>query len=444
MAGGNYSSQSKKQPGVYINVLSQKNRPVAIGDRGIVTICKPLSWGPESAVTEIHAGDDCSTVIGYAIMAEEALFLREIFTGSDHTSPAYKVLLYRPAAEGAIAATGAIGDLFLTAKYKGIRGNDITVSVLDSGNSTFVVQTFVSAVKKDEQEVGSIGALKNNDWVLFLGEGVLTESASMPLLGGSDGSVITSSYADYLTAIEPYSFDILIYDGSEDTVKQAMVSFAKRMRENTGRKCQAVIANMNADSEAAISVMNGYRLSDGTTIAPEQATWWVGGAEAGARYNESLVYAIHPNAVDAVPRFTSVEIDAALDRGQIVFMEEFGHVKVVSDINTLVTYTGDKDDYFALNQVIRTVDTICNDMYREFSINYIGRVQNNEAGRDLLKGWLVGYLSEIQANGGIQEFESGDVTVSAGNAINGVVVDIAIQPVGAIEKIYVTVKLVDE
>ncbi len=125
------------------------------------------------------------------------------------------------------------------------------------------------------------------------------------------------------------------------------------------------------------------------------------------------------------------------------FFEEFGSVKVVSDINTLTTYTPDKGEAFSLNQVIRAMDTVANDIYKNFSQNYIGKIQNNAAGRDLLKAWIVGYLNEIQANGGIQNFVADDVVVEAGEAINAVVITLAIQPVAAVEKIYITATLTD-
>ena len=156
------------------------------------------------------------------------------------------------------------------------------------------------------------------------------------------------------------------------------------------------------------------------------------------------MYAQYPDAVDVLPRLTNAQIDEALSAGQILFFEEFGSVKVMSDINTLVTFNPEKGEAFGLNQVIRTLDTIANDVYKNFAANYIGKIQNNEDGRALLKAWIVGYLNEIQDNGGIQNFEADDVLVSAGNAINAVVITIAIQPVAAVEKIYVTVNLVDE
>ena len=444
MAGGVFSSQNKKQPGIYINVVSDKNYPVSIGDRGIVTICKALSWGVEGKITEILASEDYSAKIGHDNISAEAMFLREIFMGTDHTLPAYKVLLYRPELVGAAAATGSMGNLTVKARYKGKRGNDIKIAIVSTGSDSFLVQTYVGTVKKDEQEAAQIKALTANEWVTFDGTGAIEAIVSLNLTGGVDGEMTAADYASYLAKIEPYSFDILIYDGKDETIKMAVESFVNRLRSTTGRRCQAVVSDYKADTEAVISVLNGYSLPDGTIIPPEQATWWLGGAEAGAKYNESLVYAIHPNAVDSVPKMTGAAIDAALDQGQIVFMEEFGKVKVVSDINTLVTHTEEKDDYFSLNQVVRIMDTFCNAMYKEFSTNYIGRVQNNGAGRDLLKSWTVGYLNEMQANGGIQNFVSEDVTISEGSAINAVVIAVAIQPVGAIEKIYVTVKLTDK
>ena len=83
----------------------------------------------------------------------------------------------------------------------------------------------------------------------------------------------------------------------------------------------------------------------------------------------------------------------------------------------------------------------CNDVYRQFSLYYIGKVDNNETGRSLLKSWIVGYLNEIQANNGIKNFTAEDVTVSAGKTVDSVVITAAIQPVDAVEKIYMTVNV---
>lgn len=445
MAGGTWTSQNKKQPGVYINVKSSMAQAVSVGDRGVVAICEPLSWGPEGEIMTINVGDDFAPYIGYDSTNSKALFLREIFKGSGHTRGPVKVMLYRPGAAGAAKATAAIAPLTITAKYNGIRGNDISITVIadPDDEGSFTVQTVVDGAVKHTQTGKTVANLQGNDWVVFSGTGDLTASAGTALTGGADGTVSSAAYSAFLTALEPYTFNILIYDGADSTVQAAYVAFIKRMRDNLGKKCQAVMAGTESDSDAVISVKNGVVLSDRTTLTPQQATWWVGGAEAGANYSESLVYAQYPDAVNVSPRLTAAEIDEALSKGQIAFFEEFGSVKVVSDINTLTTYTPDKGEAFSLNQVIRTLDTIANDVYKNFSQNYIGKIQNNAAGRDLLKAWIVGYLNEIQANGGIQNFVADDVVVEAGEAINAVVITLAVQPVAAVEKIYITATLTD-
>lgn len=446
MAGGTWKSQNKKQPGVYINVRSSKQTTITSGDRGIVAICEPLSWGPEGQIITINAGDDYTPVIGYDETNNKALFLREIFKGSDHTSGAVKVLLYRPEADKAAKASVTLQSLTATAKYNGSRGNDISVAVVADPDEEdgYTVQTFVDGSIKDAQVSKTVEGLQANDWVVFSGAGELAASVGTALTGGTDGTVLAAAYSAFLTSLESYEFNILIYDGSDSTIQAAYVSFVKRMREKVGKKCQVVMAGVESNSEAVISVRNGVVFTDGTNISAQQATWWVGGAEAGANYNESLVYAQYPWAVDISPRLTNAEIDAALDAGQLLFFEEFGSVKVMLDINTLTAYQPEKGAEFSSNQVIRVIDTIANGVYKNLSLNYIGKIQNNEDGRMLLKAWIVGFLNEMQANGGIQNFEADDVTVRAGNTINTIVITIAVQPVSAVEKIYITLNLVNE
>ena len=133
------------------------------------------------------------------------------------------------------------------------------------------------------------------------------------------------------------------------------------------------------------------------------------------------------------------EISEAIQKGEVVFIDNFGTVKVCTDINTLTSFSVDKGQEYSKNRVMRVLNQFCNDVYRQFSLYYIGKVDNNESGRGLLKGWIVGYLNEMQANGGIQNFVADDVTVQAGNSVDSVLVGVWLQPVDAIEKIYMDV-----
>lgn len=432
-------------PGVYINVKSQGAVTSNIGSRGIVAIAEPLSWGPTGVVQTITPGEDLTPYIGYNIASPQALFLREMMKGSDVTAGPSKILLYRPTGSGGVQASVTIGELSATANYPGVRGNDINIIVQEQpdGDGIYTVSTAIDGMIVDSQEVTNLTQLVPNDWVTFSGEGsTITETAGEALENGADPSVSTTDYAAFLTAIEPYQFDIIIYDGTDSSTIQAFAQFAERISNNVGQKCQAVMAGSTAagsNSEFVIAVNNGVVLSDGTELTAGQATWWVGGAEAGALYNQSLTYAQYPNAAEAKPKLTDAQAEAALKSGQLCFIDNFGAVKVCQDINSLTTFTADKGQEFSKNRVMRVLMQFCNDVYEHFSNYFIGKVDNNEVGRNLLKGWIVGYLNEMMANNGIRDFTAEDVTVEAGNSVDSVLINVAIRPVDSIEKIYMSV-----
>ena len=76
-----------------------------------------------------------------------------------------------------------------------------------------------------------------------------------------------------------------------------------------------------------------------------------------------------------------------------------------------------------------------------FESNYVGQANNTEDGRALLRAGLVDYLTVLQNMAAIQNFETDDVTVVAGTDSDAVVVDVFVQPVDSVEKIYITVNL---
>lgn len=444
MAGGTWSAQNKARPGVYIRFKSAETSGFNAGERGVVTICEPLSWGPTGQVMEITAGANTASVTGYPMAAEQNRFLAEIFRGSDRTRGPNKVLLYRPTASGAVQAAATIGPLTATAKYFGVRGNDISVSVsaLVAPEAGYRVATMVDGEVVDQQTVQDIAGLTGNDWVTFSGTGTLTANTGTPLTGGEDGTVQSAAYSAYLSVIEPYKFDIMIYDGADSTVQAAMIAFIRRIAEENGQYAQLVAAQLtNPDSQYVINVCGGVTLADGTILTPQKATWWVGGAQAGAKYNESLTYAAYPGAAAASPMMTNIQYVEALNAGKFVFSGENGAVKVEQDINSLVTFTQDVGKVFRKNRVMRLCSTIANDIYAQFSANFIGTVNNNEAGRSRFKAAIVGYLLDIQANEGIQAFTADDVEVLPGDDIDAILVNIALHVVDAVEKIYMTVEV---
>ena len=443
MASGTWTSQNKVRPGVYIRFKSTGNLDLNVGDRGVVAICEPMSWGPVAQVMTVEAGADTLPYCGYDKTHEKARFISEIFKGTNRTPAPKTMLLFRPTASSAAKATVTAGTLTATAKYPGARGNDlaIVVSALEDAEDTFTVSTIVDGQVADLQVAKMAENLQANDWVDFSGSGALTATTGEALTGGADGTVEAAAYTSFLQAIEPYKFDVLIYDGQDATVQQEMIAFVKRLAEEGGYT-QLVASGLTApDSQYVINVESGVTLSDGTQLSAQQATWWVGGAQAGARYNESLTYAAYPGAVAATPLMTNSQYIAALQAGKLVFFAEDNVVKIEQDINSLVSYTAEMGEAFKKNRVMRLCSTIAGDICEQFSQNYVGVVNNNEEGRTLFKAAIVGYLLDIQGNQGIQNFTADDVQVLAGEDMDAIVVNLSIQPVDSVEKIYLQIEM---
>lgn len=442
MAGGTFDAQNKVLPGVYIRFRSNSSVSLNVGERGTVAICEPMSWGEVGKVVEVLNGADTTPYCGYGITTPQARFLNEMFKGTDRTVGANKVLLYRPSATGAAQATATIGDLTVTALYPGVRGNDISVIVAANVDSSdFTVSTVVDGEIKNMQTVSGISGLVGNDWVTFSGTGNLSANSGTILTGGVDGTVAASAYAAFLTNIEPYDFDILAYDGTDTTTQAAFAAFVERLANESGKYSQLVTANMaGANSRFVINLPNtSVSMEDQTVFTAQQVCWWAAGALAGAKYNESMTYAAYPGAVDVSPAMTSSEKIEAVNAGKWVLFAEDGAVKVLQDINSLTAFTQDIGKVYRKNRTIRLCNAIANDVYREFSANYIGVINNNANGRMMFKSAIVNYMLTLQGQQAIQNFTADDVEVLPGDDNDAIVVNVTIQAVDSVEKIYMTV-----
>uniref|UniRef100_UPI003A93CB38 phage tail sheath subtilisin-like domain-containing protein n=1 Tax=Enterocloster clostridioformis TaxID=1531 RepID=UPI003A93CB38 len=250
---------------------------------------------------------------------------------------------------------------------------------------------------------------------------------------------------DALAALKTVQFNVLCYpyDGDKETAnKTAIATWIKAMRDDEGVKCQAVLANHVADSEGIINVSQGVVMSDSTTLTAAETTAWVAGATAGASITTSNTGMTYVGAIDVSPRMTKTEMETAIKAGKFIFkVDSAQNVTAVYDINSLTTVTVEKGKMFAKNRVIRTLDNIANDITTIFESNYVGKVNNNDDGRALLKAALVDYFNTLQNMGAIQNFETNNVVMTAGTDSDAVLVTAAIQPVDSVEKIYITVNL---
>ena len=439
MAGGTFKAQNKTRPGAYINFKGVSQPLSSLGTRGIVTMPVALSWGAEITEllsTELLDGGSLPK-IGYTAFDEEAQLIREAL------KHCYKAVIYRLDI-GGTKATAVLENLVATAKYAGTVGNEISISVTENEDKFDVITTF-RGIERDRQTVSTIAELMPNDWVVFSGTGGLEAQAGVTMSSGTNGTISQSTYATYLDKIKSYNWDTMGIPYETEAINANIITFIKNMREVIGKKVQAVLYNAEADYEGIISVNQGYATAS-EVISPTSFVAYIAGLTAGSSVDTSNTYHVIDGAVsitypEGIAPYGDEDIEDALKQGKLVLStRRDGAIVIEQDINTLHTFTPEKGYAFSKNRVIRTLDEINNSVALIFERNYIGKVSNNADGRNIFKSDIISYLNDLQAISAIQNFDSAvDIQVEAGQNIDSVAANLAIQPVDSMEKLYMTV-----
>ena len=116
-------------------------------------------------------------------------------------------------------------------------------------------------------------------------------------------------------------------------------------------------------------------------------------------------------------------------------------VRVLEDINTMVTTSETQGDIFKDNQTVRVIDQIGNDIAVLFNTKYLGVVPNDAAGRISLWSDIVAHHRQMEQIRAIEGFADSDITVEPGDTPKAVVVRDAITVVNAMGRLYMTVMI---
>lgn len=114
-------------------------------------------------------------------------------------------------------------------------------------------------------------------------------------------------------------------------------------------------------------------------------------------------------------------------------------VRVLADINTMVTVTGEQSDIFKENQTIRVIDQIGNDIAVLFNTKYLGVVPNDNAGRLSLWSDIKKLCMQLERIHAIETFADSDIAVLPGTTKKAVEVQLNVTVVNAMGQLYMTV-----
>lgn len=430
LGGGVFLTQNKKIPGTYINFVSANRASANISDRGYAAMPLTLDWGVDEEVFTVEVADfqkESLKIFGYDYTADQLKGLRDLFKNIK-TLYAYKL-------NKGVKASNTLA----TAKYSGIRGNAITIKVEVNVDdpSKLNVTTLFDGIEVDVQIVGTMTELLPNDYIgEWKTDASLEATAGMPMAGGTNGEATGTDYQNFLDKIESYSFNTLGCLSTETTIKDLFAQFTKRLRDDMGIKFQTVLYNHKADYEGVINVKNKV-LDDGELES--SAIYWVTGASAGCAVNKSNTNKTYDGDFTINVDYKQSQLEQAIDAGEFVFHKVGDEVHVLNDINSFTSITKDKSSDFQMNQVIRVLDQIANDIAVLFNKQYIGKVQNNAAGRISFWNDLVTYNKELEKLQALENVVSDEIIVEKGDSKDSVVVTNPVTPVCAMAKLYMTV-----
>ena len=438
MAGGIFNKQNKIRPGVYQNIKSNKLRMAENDINGVVAIALNLDFGKEQAITKIENETDIYNKLGYNINDKKVLLLKEILKETN------KILVYR-LNNGTKATATVEEDKIISAEYTGTKGNEISVIITNNVEDTtkYDVITYLKGVKVDSQTISNYEEFIDNNYITIMGEGAITNTTTINLENGTtEESNEEISYPKFLEALELEDYNYIAYCGTEESTKALIVSFIRRMNDQEGIRVKAVMGEYPADYEKITTIKNGVILEDGTELTNAQCAAYFAALSSVSDINQSNTYTQYKGAVDANPRLNNRDTEKALKAGKIVFTRRNDETVVIEqDINSLVTFTVEKNSDFSKNRVVRALDGLASDIKHIFEQSYIGKISNNVDGRNILRAAIIDNIKEKQNRGAFQNFVEDDVSVVEGNNIDSVLINIAVQPVDSIEKIYMNVEV---
>lgn len=471
MAAGSFLFENKLRPGCYIQIKGVPKASANMSERGTVVILMNADSG--GLLTEISANDiltggssakgfplsmftDTKNILNYVYPYVNKLIIGRLNYGGT-------------AAGARILGTSESPQLTATANYNGTFGNGLSVIIVAEATGEgkykgqgFFVRTSLNGEVVDEQNIKLPNELRDNDYLSFTKAdslSALSAVAAVDLAGGTNGTESDGNLTKILGKLTGMSWNTLGFCG-KDTNRSVIDTYIKNIRENKGKYRQGVLFNNgSSDYEGIISPFQAFavddddvdwldtEITDPTEEAERQAALrlrqmfavgFVAAITAGSDVNISNTYAPVPaNVIEVIPAPDEDEdVEADLRLGLLTFTHNSrNQIVIEKDINTLHTYTQTRTVPFSKNRVIRCLDELSNTKVMVWEEMFIGKIDNNVTGRNLLKSQIMTIIQNLVKVGALNESDT-QIIVEQGDDPDKVRSYETVRPIDAMEQLY--------
>ena len=206
---------------------------------------------------------------------------------------------------------------------------------------------------------------------------------------GSEGEI-----SEALTYFEGVEFNLMCMPSAETSDVTAIKAFIKKMNDVVKYKCDAMLANEEADSEAIINYTAKDIVVNGKSVTTANHTARMAGLIEGTPLHQSITFATLSD-IDSIENLTKEQADTRIDNGELILVREMGKVRVARGVNSLTTLTDVKGNAFQKIKLRKTLNLIHNDLRRVIVEKYIGKVPNNYDNKCILITEIKNYLDEL-------------------------------------------------
>lgn len=468
-----------------------KASATAFGDKVTLTAAKPGSLGNSISVVIIDYSADVAEVrtsvdgvvqhrqrvkkLGELVSNDWVVFGVEASNADVSAHSDFGTVNLTGGSDGTAAAGGAggagtkaTGTLWgwgpITATPDGAAGNKVAIKAEGAYDSAYRVsgtldstasapvweQIFVidkSGLNWDAQSSSTKAAVRSNKFFTLDADPAsdakcvptsLSGPQKFDLTGGVDGA---GGGAIDLSPVEDEYFNVVVTDDQSPEMRQQISAWIADRCDKRGRYARCLFVDKNALPDSApdnmylslcVNTVNG----DASLTAYALAC-----VEAGASWNESATMSTFglDGALDEA--LSDDDLETAIESGIMAIMKRIdGALCICKDINTRAKNSSIPAQ-LGKNRAVRLVETLRNTLRSLWETQYAGKVHNDETGRLLWKSKVCEVLNEFVAGHGIEQYESDDIIVAAGEKSDEVIMTIPLQFIDSAELVYVNLIL---